>query len=652
MLHNKKIKLLLIVSLAIIVLGSACGKQTGTTPTNKTSTAIEATLTATPIPQKTLVVCLGEEPQSLYLYKGTSRAMWSVLEAIYDGPIDTQDFQATPVILNELPTLENGGVTLQSISVVAGDQVANVAGDLVTLEKGVQVFPEGCTSLDCATEWDGKTELKLVQMSARFTIKPGITWSDGIALTADDSVYSFQVSSDPATNVSKNLINRTSSYRAVDAQTIEWSAVPGYLTFNPAAFFWIPLPKHLLGQKTAAELNSAAETNEKPIGWGPYMVDEWVTNDHIRLVKNPNYFRASEGLPKFDVLVFRFVPGMPETDLSPLANGECDIMDTSVGLETQLQSLRELEIAGKTKLYFGKGPEWELINFGIKPAGYDDGYNPWVDRPDYFADIRVRQGFAACINRDKILKDPLYSQSEIPLSYLPPTHPYLVTGLPKITYDPARGSQLLAEAGWVDSDGDPATPRKSSGIEGIADGTEFAITYNVTESALHKSVTDIVVNSLAECGVKVTPQYLSVENMYASGPDGVVFGRAFDLAELAWSAGRVPPCFLYASTEIPTAKNSWLGTKYGGVNITGYKNQSYDDACSRLLSAGLNKTAFDADNTVTQTLMAEELPVIPLFYHLKIMAARPDLCGLSLDVSARSPLNNIETYDLTEGTCQ
>ncbi len=239
------------IAVILMLMITSCGKQPATSQGSPTP-AITSTPTATAVPPKTLVVCLGEEPSSLYMYETSSRAMWSVLEAIYDGPIDTVDYLPEPVILENLPTLENNGVQLSAVSVTAGDEVANVEGDLVALAKGVKVFPEGCTSPDCAVEWDGQSDLSVVQMSARFTIKPGITWSDGQALTAEDSVFSYTVSVDPATIVTKNLIKRTASYTAVDAQTVQWKGIPGYLTMNPGAFFWIPLPKHILGEMSAA----------------------------------------------------------------------------------------------------------------------------------------------------------------------------------------------------------------------------------------------------------------------------------------------------------------------------------------------------------------------------------------------------------------
>ena len=648
LMRNKLFSIFTLMTIVVVVV-TGCSKPPAliTTPATTEPTLMP---TATVVPPKTLVVCLGYEPTSLYLYKDSSRATWSVLEALYDGPIDTVNFQPEPVVLQELPTVENGGVTLSSVAVTAGDEVANVEGDIVALAKGVVVFPEGCTSSECAIAWDGASDLNVTQMTANFKIKNDITWSDGSLLIAEDSVFSYSVAADPATAVAKTLIKRTEAYTAIDAQTVQWTGKPGYLTMNPAAFFWIPLPQHILGSMTAEELNNADETNKAPLGWGPYVIDEWTAGDHIRMVKNTNYFRAGEGLPKFDVLVFRFTPGLTETDLSPLVTGECDIMETSVGLETQIQSLRELEVAGKTELYFEQGPEWELINFGIKPASYDDVYNPYLDRQDFFGDLRTRQAIAYCVDREKIVKDILFSQSQIPSTYLPTSHPYWESGLAVIPHDPTAGISLLEQVGWVDDDNDPATPLVSRGVKGVVNGTQFAVNYNVTESALHQAVSGIVVSSLAECGIGVTVNYLPVTDMFSSGPQGTVFGRVFDMAELAWSTGRQPPCFLYSSSEIPSAKNSWVGTKFGGVNLTGFSNPDYDAACSRQLTAGLDATAFSADNQVTQALFNEELPVLPLFYHVKVMAASPDLCGVSLDVSARSGLQSLEGFELSTTT--
>lgn len=640
-------KILLAVMLIPLLMLTACG-QANQPPVAPTATQVSVPPTPTAVPPKTLVVCLADEPKDLYLYGDTSRAKWSVLEAIYDGPVDTLNYEPSPVILASLPSLENGGVSLRAAAVTEGDPVANVYGDIVALKKGVRVFPAGCTSPDCAIEWDGTSALELTQMVVNFNLLEGVTWSDGAPLVAQDSVFSFTVSTDPATQVTNTNIDRTFSYTALDERTVEWVGQPGYLTLNPTAFFWSPLPGHALAGLSPQQLKEDPLSTRQPLGWGPYVLDEWVSGDHIRLVKNPSYFRAAEGLPYFDVLVYRFIPVTPEADLSMMLTGECDIIDTSARLDSQIVRVRELEGQGELKSYFGMGPEWEGLHFGIKPASYDEIYNPYEDRQDFFGDVRVRQAIAHCVDREYIQTYITLSQSDIPLTYLPPDHPFAAKNTRTYAHDPLLGAQLLEEAGWLDTDGNPSTPRVATEIDNIFYNTELALNYYVTESELHASTTAAIVESLGECGIKVTPTYLSVADMYAVGPAGQVFGRNFDLAELAWSTGRQPPCFLFSSSEIPGEKNKWLGTRYGGVNFSGYTNAEYDAACELALSAGLNRELLVSQSERMQQLLMEELPALPLFFHVKAMVSRPDLCGLDLDVSARSPLGGIESFSLSQ----
>jgi len=645
---QRKLNLALAAFLTSAFLLSSCsGSGISLSGPTATPTVVP---TATAVPVKTLVICLGQEPSSLYLYGDSSQSAWSIFESLYDGPIDTVNYEPQAVILEDIPSQENGGVTIQSVSVSEGDIVANTEGDLVALKKGVKVFPEGCTSADCAVEWDGSSELKVSQMVVKFKIKSGVNWSDGQPVSAEDSVYSFTVANDPATNASKKLAKKTASYTAQDAQTVVWTGVPGYLTQNPSAFFWIPLPKHALSTYSAEELNTVEAATKNPIGWGPYMIDEWQQGDHIRMVKNPNYFRASEGLPKYDVVVFRFLGNVQSADITPVLSGECDVIDTSVSMEDQASSIRELEMKGQLKAYFAEGPEWEGINFGIKPASYDDVFNPYLDRSDFFGDVRTRQAIASCINRDEIVHTNLYGKSSVPSTYLAPNHPFFVSDLTTYAFDPEKAEQLLDEVGWKDTDNDPATPRVAVGVPNVQDDTPFSITYSATDSPLHSKIAEQVKSDLGQCGIGVTVNLRSTADMYASAPAGQIFGRAFDLAELGWTNGRIPPCYLYTTDEIPSAANEWLGTKHGGLNLTGYSNAAYDLACTNLITAGLDKAAASTASADALKILADEVPVLPLFYHLKVMVSRSDLCGLTLDASARSGLANIESLD-TSSQC-
>ena len=79
--------------------------------------------TLEPPSETTLIVCLAQEPASLYryseayLYGTTSRETDAVLEAIYDGPIDVLGYEYSPVILERLPTFDNGDVKIEAVSV-------------------------------------------------------------------------------------------------------------------------------------------------------------------------------------------------------------------------------------------------------------------------------------------------------------------------------------------------------------------------------------------------------------------------------------------------------------------------------------------------------------------------------------------------------
>ncbi|MFN7037261.1 MAG: hypothetical protein ACK4SN_12950, partial [Bellilinea sp.] len=82
--------LLLILFTALM---AACSGGPVNTPAASPSPALPTDTpvpTSTPVPPRELTICVGQEPLSLYLYGGSgSRAMWNILEAIYDGPIDT-----------------------------------------------------------------------------------------------------------------------------------------------------------------------------------------------------------------------------------------------------------------------------------------------------------------------------------------------------------------------------------------------------------------------------------------------------------------------------------------------------------------------------------------------------------------------------------
>jgi peptide/nickel transport system substrate-binding protein len=294
-----------------------------------------------------------------------------------------------------------------------------------------------------------------------------------------------------------------------------------------------------------------------------------------------------------------------------------------------------------------QGPEWEQVTFGIKPASYDNGYSAQAgDRPDFFSDLRMRQAFSLCMDRQQIVDELLFGQSSVPAAYLPPGHPLVATDIAPLPFDPAQGSQLLDQVGWQDDDGNPATPRIAAAVAGIDDGTPLVVNYATSAATLRTRAAVILADSLSQCGIQVNVGEYAPEQLYAAGPDGILFGRKFDLAQFGWETGIVPPCNYVDSSQIPDADNYWLGT-----NLGGYSNPDYDAACRAASALRPEDPAYTSLHQQAQRIFAQDLPVVPLYYRLNMAVSRVDCCGLELDATARSALWGLEGFDFGAG-CQ
>jgi len=669
---SKKLMLVLGALVAVAMIITACKPQVQTVKetvvvtqviTEKGETVVQV-ITATPEPEvvmpRTLVVCLGQEPDTLYTYKGAMLAKSQVLETIYDGPVDARSFAYQPIILEKLPSLADGDAVINVVKVKEGDKVVDKDQNVITLDPAADpkqmIVPAGKKGEE-AVEYTGG-EVEMDQMVVTFKLLAGLMWSDGTPLTSNDSTYAFKLFGDPDTDQPKFGYERTASYEAADEVTTVWTGLPGYKDSTYFLNFFGPAPEHIWGQYTAAELNEAEVSTRAPVGWGAYVIDEWVQGDNIRLHKNPNYFRASEGLPVFDNLVFRFVGANSNSNIAAVLSGECDIVDQTSGLDDQSKLLLELQSAGQINATFVTGTTWEHVDFGIQHISYDDGFDAATDRPQFFTDLRTRQAFAMCLDRQAVVDTALYGQSIVIDTYLPPVHPLFNKDVKHYDFNVEEAGKLLDEVGWKDVDGDPATARVAQGVAGVPDGTELKVSYETTTATLRQQVTQILQQSLAKCGIKAQLNYYPASQWFADGPEGKLFGRKFDLGEFAWLTGVQPPCDLYKTDGVPGPDEStWDSVMtaevealpfpfgWGGQNDPGYHNPAFDAACNKAITALPGQPEYDAGHLEAQIIFGNELPVVPLFLRLKLAATRPDMCNFIMDPTANSEMWNVEEFD-------
>jgi len=628
-----------LVGLVGLLLAS-CGLVPGVPSVEATPSPSPApTLTPIPRPPRLLTVCMAQEPQSLYLYGGVDLTTNTILEAIYDGPIDSNSFSYQPVILQKLPSLSNGDAALSSVTVNQGDLVVDDAGLAEALAPGVKVRPAGCRSSECAVAYSGGA-IQMDQMNATFHIKPGIEWSDGVGLSAEDSVFSFNVAKASQGHLSpsqEDRIESTQSYAKIDDQSVEWTGLPGF--FDPQYFleFWTPLPQHQLGKMAPQDLPTALVSTRDPMGWGPYEIEDWQAGRYILLRKNPYYWRAADGLPHFDKLEFRFVGTDADSAIAALRAGECDVVDETVPLADRLSSLKQLQGLGALELVASTGTDWAHLDFDLAPvAPYS------YQHPAWFSDVRMRQAIALCLNRQAVVDQVLAGESLVPDSYVSPLSPAYNSQAAAYPYDPQQGMKLLDAIGWRVPQAGTQTVRVAVGVPGIAAGTPLRINYWAVDNPESQSVVQILAASLAGCGIQTEVKFFD-DSVLQSGSTAPVFGRQFDMAQFGWISGPDPACDLYLSGQIPSVTNGWQGQ-----NDTGFSNTDFDTACSQSQASLHESENYLQEARNAQAIFAQNLPSIPLYMEVKVAIARPGLTGLIMNPTAVDDLWNLAAFDLPD----
>jgi peptide/nickel transport system substrate-binding protein len=610
-------------------------------------TATAAPEVATEVAPRTLVICLGQEPETLYINGGSMLASTQVQQAIYDGPIDGRSFDYQAIILEKLPSLADGDAVLQAVEVAPGESMVDSDANPTTLAAGVVYRPSGCQDADCALTYaDGDGNITIDQMVVTFKMLPGLMWSDGTPMTAADSVYQWTLIADPDTPQSKYTIDRSTSYEALDDVTIQWTGLPGYIDSTYFLNFYIPMPEHVWGQYTAAELLEAEEARTTPMGWGPYVIDEWVVGDSITLHRNDNYFRADEGLPKFENAVYRMVGENSNANIAKILSGECDLVDQTSHLDDQSELMLELQAAGQLNATFVTGTVFEHADFGIVPICTDSG--GWATclaegRPDFFGDVRTRRAMTMCMDRQAVVDTVMFGQSIVLDSYLPPQHPLFNADVATYPFDTAAGSALLEEAGWVL--GDDGVRVADGSLENVPADTRLSINFWTTNATQRQQATQVMAASMAECGIEVALEYWTPGEYFADGPDGPIFGRRFDIGQFAWLTGVEPPCNLWATWEIPGEDVEVYQAGWGGANNSGYSNPEYDAACKAALASLPGQASYDENHLIAQEIFASDLPIAPLYLRLKLAGTRPDMCNFVMDPTENSDFWNIEEFD-------
>jgi len=384
-------------------------------------------------------------------------------------------------------------------------------------------------------------------LTVQWRLKPGLTWSDGTAVTADDVVFTYEAATQGATSVRGGLFAKVVAVTAVDDTTAEVT----YSEFDSSyldLFQYGILPRHATGE--LADMGSW-DFNRAPVGTGPFVLSEWRTGDRIIMSRNANYREA--GKPYLDQLVFMVVPS-EETRVAMMVRGDAQrMLWPGANQRDALQASADVNYVLVPSIYILR----MFLNLGERG-------NPVVDQAPHpiLGDLRVRQALAHAIDYDLII-DGL-AEGRVQRASSPFELGWYQCEVEPYAYDPERATSLLEEAGWVmGSDG----VRVAQGAQYAADGTRLSLdVMGYTDFRLLEQTELVIADMYSELGIELTVRNVEQSVLFGGWADGAARKTGdFDILMYDTGAGINPQTHVFellATSRIPTEENAGAGGNY------------------------------------------------------------------------------------------
>jgi oligopeptide transport system substrate-binding protein len=351
-----------------------------------------------------------------------------ILFACSDATVGTgRDFRMA--VRAEPPTLD-WTLATDSISVIL----------LTNLMEGLTQYDADLNPIPAVAEsWEFSEDGHVIT----FYLRDDVFWSDGRPVTAGDFEYSWKRLLDPKTaaqyayflfdienaaefNAGKITDPAQVGVRAISPRVLKVRLKKPVVYFPSIVTFMVTFPQR---QDIVEKYGDQWTEPGHIVTNGPFILSEWKHEYKLTLKANDRHY---EGRPQIDrVLVY--VVEEPTTALTLFETGELDI----------------LELPPVAIPHYKNDPQ-----FTRKPQlrGYYYGFN--VNKPP-FDDVRVRQAFAHAIDRSRI--PVILKGGEIPTSSWIPKGMFGYNPDIGLKFDPAKARQLLADAGYPNGKGFPAT---------------------------------------------------------------------------------------------------------------------------------------------------------------------------------------------------
>lgn len=419
------------------------------------------------------------------------------------------------------------------------------------------------------------------------TLRQGMTWSDGEPLTAEDVKFTFELAQKYAALWFSPVWNYLRTVTVTDDTHLTFTFEdPLYQEWDNDLINVPIVPKHLWESKTEEEITVGA--NEKPVGSGAY---QYLTNAEDRnvWVRNENWWGIAvygKPAPKYIVDIRTSSNNIA---LGMVLKGELDLSNNF------LPGVATLADQGYVETYYAKAPYMLSANTAVL-------FLNTTKKP--MDDAAFRRALAFAIDVPSIVNTAYANlvKAANPTGMLPAFDRFVdqdVVNELGYTYDTAKAKELLAAAGYKDTDGD--------GFVEAPDGS--AVTLEVTCPSGWTdwmAAIDVIAKSAQAAGISIvaaTPDYGAWNTAMQSG--------TFDMTLNNWANLSNTPWTLYNLLF-----NHPIREQMQSGNFGRWDNQEMFDLVDGLARIPTSDEAgMKAQLSKIDKLMLTEMPMIPLWYN-------------------------------------
>jgi len=448
-------------------------------------------------------------------------------------------------------------------------------------------------------------------MSVTWKLKQGVKWHDGAPFTADDVIFNWEYARDPAT-ASVTI----ATYKDVTVEKIDDFTVK--VLFTKPTPFWADafvgtrgmlIPKHVF-ENYMGDKSRDAPANLAPIGTGPYLFVDFKPGDLVAGKLNPDYHL--ENRPYFDTFEMKGGGDAVSAARAVLQTGEYDF---AWNMQVEDEILKRLEQGGRGKAEITAGGNIEHIQL--------NNTDPWTEvdgersslkttHPS-LTDKSVRQALNLLVDRQSV-QDHIYGRTGVATANFLNNPERFRSTKTSFEFNVDKAIGILEAGGW------------KPGADGIRekDGVKLKFVFQTSVNAPRQKTQAIIKQACQRAGIDIEVKAVTASVYFSSdvgNPD--TYTKFYcDIQMYTTTMSQPDPALFmnqFTSWEVATFENKWQGR-----NITRWRSDEYD-ALYRASEGELDPVKRAAMFVRMNELVIEDQAVIPVVYRPTVAAVSTKL---------------------------